>query len=193
MAHPQAARQVHCAARVRATTGQAAPHSLEDDHGRVKWPHERATFACAHHGCSVCVRSVLERDQRRPTENVLSPRLQGRHFCALGGQRPHARLDNDDHRGNRDLLRLSSRRCGAARTVALALFYPPARPRPTLPNRQICFGARVHSALGRGLWAAPSPNLGAAACRRQAKVDGSWRFAVRPKASSYRGGLPPRA
>ena len=114
---------------------------------------------------SGCVRRVLERDQRRPTEDVLSHRLQGRHFCALGGRRPHARVDNDDHRGHRDLLRLSSRRCGATSTAALALFYPSARPRPTLPNRQICFAARVTAHSGRGLWAAPSPNLGAAACR----------------------------
>ena len=58
---------------------------------------------------SGCVRRVLERDQRRPTENVLSPRLHDRHNCYVGGQRPHARVDHDDHCGPRSMLKPSSR------------------------------------------------------------------------------------
>ena len=138
---------------------------------------------------SGCVRRVLERDQRRPTEDVLSHRLQGRHFCALGGQRPHARVDNDDHRGHRDLLRLSSRRCGATRTAAnsLSSTRPLALAQPCRTGRSVlALGSTAHS--GRGLWAAPSPNLGAAACRQrgfgQAKVDGSF-VAFRRQAEGY--------
>eukprot|EP00964_Phaeocystis_antarctica_P017663 scaffold9777_cov66-Phaeocystis_antarctica.AAC.2 len=55
-------------------------------------------------------------------------------------------------------------------------------------------GVRVHHALEKRAWAAPSPNRDAAVpTSGRAKVADSWLCTTRPKATSYQDGLPPRA
>ena len=201
MGCPQAAQEVHGAARVRATTEQTAPHSLEDADRRVQRPHELVTVACApwgmhaalHARCSVSLHDVpASRDVCAGSWNEINADQQ-RTFSVLGYTIDTIVTWEDDGRTLVSTMTTTAAG-GHVKPLSLALFHPSARPRPTLPNGLDTFGARVHHALGKRAWATPSPNLDAAVpTLRRAKVADSWLFTTRPKATSYRDGLPPRA